>query len=526
MVTLMEVEELLKRYAAGEREFTGINLCEANLSRVNLSGANLSQANMSIANLSGANLSGANLSGTKLNVTRLSGANLSKAKLNGAILNVANLVRANLSDAELIQASLIRAELIRAELSRANLIEANLNAADLRESKLRQANLSGANLSEADLRGASLVGANLEQAKLNQTDLSGADLSGANLSNTELRHVNFNRANLSGADLSGANLRWAALSGANLQWANLSDAKLSGANLIGADLSNSNLLNASLVHADLTQANLIRAEWMGADLSGATLTGAKLYGVSRFGLKTDGMICEWVDVSPHGDHTQLHRFEPEDSKKFFNQTPPTVRIVIDAPLDQEANFALANAYHQIALQYAGLSQPPSIAVGYRRTVLTFRVENDEQLFPTAYVAILPFENAAATQRNIITLIKQIRAHATSHLSIPELRRIQQLSTTLSQTLNQVHAIELSKIFPTMERRASFFNAPTHTILLNSSDQSLSVYHDPSFGKRFMNSANTTNQKTSADQGNSSQFAIPPLNIVVDFIRGFYSIEVQ
>ena len=37
----MTVEELLKKYAAGERNFAGINLTEANLSGVNLSGANL-----------------------------------------------------------------------------------------------------------------------------------------------------------------------------------------------------------------------------------------------------------------------------------------------------------------------------------------------------------------------------------------------------------------------------------------------------------------------------------------------------
>lgn len=522
----MEVEEILKKYADGERNFAGLNLCEVNLSRVNLSGANLSNASLSIANLSGANLSGASLANAKLNVTRLSGANLTKANLNGAILNVANLVRANLSDASLIQASLIRAELIRADLNRANLIEANLNGADLRESKLRQANLSGANLSEADLRGASLAGANLEQAKLNQTDLSGADLSGANLSNTELRHVNFNRANLSGANLSGANLRWADLSGANLQWANLSDAKLSGANLIGADLSNSNLLNASLVHADLTQANLIRAEWVGADLSGATLTGAKLYAVARFGLKTDGITCDWVDVSPHGDHTQIHRLNNEESKKFFNQTPPTVRIVIDAPLDQEANLALANTYHQIAQQYPALSQPPSIAVGYRRTVLTFRIDSDDQLFPIAYAAILPFENATATQRNLLTLVKQIRAHATNHLSIPELRRIQQLSTMMSQTYNQVSAIDLSKIFPENVERASFFRSPTHTILLNSSDRSLSAYHDASFGKRFINPAATSKPGADGTPSNSDQFSLPSVNVVVDFIRGFYTLDGQ
>lgn len=521
----MEVEELLKRYAAGERDFAGLNLCEVNLSRVNLSGVNLSNAILSIANLSGANLSGANLAGAKLNVTRLSGANLSRANLNGAVLNVANLVRANLSDAEMIQASLIRAELIRAELSRANLVEANLNGADLRESKLRQAILSGANLSEADLRGASLTGANLEQAKLNQTDLSGAELTGANLSNTELRHVNFNRANLSGANLSGANLRWADLSGANLQWANLSDAKLSGANLIGADLSNSNLLNASLVHADLTQANLIRAEWVGADLSGATLTGAKLYAVSRFGLKTEGITCDWVDVSPYGDHSQIYRLSAEDSKKFFNQTPPTVRIVVDSPLEQEANLALANAYYQISQQYPAFNQPPSISVGYRQTVLTFRIDSDEQLFPTAYVAILPFEKATATQRNIITLVKQLRAHATNHLSIPELRRVQQLSAVMSQTLNQVNAVDWSKILSPAQEQVSFLRSPLNVILLNSSDRSLSIYHDPNFGKRFMN-VNFPNKTGTGFSTASQHVSLPSVNAVVDFIRGFYTWESQ
>ncbi|MHC5764780.1 MAG: pentapeptide repeat-containing protein [Nostoc sp.] len=36
---------MLKRYAAGERDFSGINLEEADLSGANLSGANLSRAN-------------------------------------------------------------------------------------------------------------------------------------------------------------------------------------------------------------------------------------------------------------------------------------------------------------------------------------------------------------------------------------------------------------------------------------------------------------------------------------------------
>ena len=36
----MNAKELLKRYAAGERDFSGMNLQEADLSGANLSGAN------------------------------------------------------------------------------------------------------------------------------------------------------------------------------------------------------------------------------------------------------------------------------------------------------------------------------------------------------------------------------------------------------------------------------------------------------------------------------------------------------
>ncbi|HEY9845921.1 MAG TPA: pentapeptide repeat-containing protein [Candidatus Caenarcaniphilales bacterium] len=54
----MNRDEILRRYAAGERDFHRTNLSGANLSGVNLSGVNLSGANLSGANLSGANLSG------------------------------------------------------------------------------------------------------------------------------------------------------------------------------------------------------------------------------------------------------------------------------------------------------------------------------------------------------------------------------------------------------------------------------------------------------------------------------------
>ncbi len=517
----MNVEELLNRYTAGERDFTGVDLSEGNLRGANLSGVNLSQANLSVANLSGANLSRANLSGARLNVARLSGVNLTLANLNNASLNVANLIRANLSGAQIVGATLIRAELIRADLSRANLSESNLSGADLREATLRQANLRHADLSEANLRGSLLMGANLEQSNLNVTNLSRSDLSGANLRDAELRQVNFSCANLNGANLNRANLRWTDLSGANLSWADLSSAKLSGGNLIGADLSNANLLNASLVHADLTQANLIKADWFGADLTGATLTGAKLYGVSRFGLKTEDIVCEWIDLSPSGDRSTIREFSPEESQAFFNETPPTIQLIIDAALDQQANWALATAYHEIAQQYPLLKQPPSIEVGTRRTILTFRINSEDYLFATACIVILPFRDAIETQRNIHALV-QVLTQDPDTLGFKRPQRVQELNTMLFQAMAAVDGIML-KTFPAMVAKLSFFQAPTQTILVNSSDRKVTVHNHPSFGKQFINPVGQ-NSSAITVSNQATKFVLPPLRVVVDFVKEFHHFE--
>jgi uncharacterized protein YjbI with pentapeptide repeats len=517
----MTVEELLEKYAFGVTDFSGVDLSEANLSGIKLSGANFTRANLSVVNLSGANLSGANLSYAKLNVARLSGANLSDAILNNASLNVANLIRADLSRAQLRFATLIRAELIRANLSYADLLEANLSSADLREATLRHTVLCRANLSEANLRGASLTQANCEQANFNVTDLSRTDLESANFREAEFRQANLKGANLKGANLSGANLRWADLSDANLRWADLSEAKLSGANLIGADLSNANLTNASLVHADLSEAKLIKAEWVGADLTGATLTGAKLYATSRFGLKTEGITCEWVDLSPTGDRSIIQNFTSVDSPDFFNETPPTIRIIVDAALESEAHFALAGAYYQIAQQYRQLRQPPSMEVGRRRTVFTFRVDSDEALFPTAYIAILPFKDAATTQRNIHEVVEIIQSE---DISARENKsdRTKQLSALIEEARNNADVIRQMQKNLEIAAKLNFFQAPTQTILTNSSAHTLIVHDHPNFGKKFINRG-AINGSYNENLNTSANVILPSVNAVVDFVKGFHYI---
>jgi uncharacterized protein YjbI with pentapeptide repeats len=520
----MNAEEILKRYAEGDRDFTQVILLEANLSGANLHQANLTEANLSVANLSGSNLSGAKLNRAKLNVTKLSGANLHKANLTEANLNVANLTLADLSEAEMSQASLIRAEMARADLSGANLSRANLSGADLRDAKLRNAILTDVNLSRADLKWTTLTAANLARANLHATDMSSADFSGADLSNTELRQANLSCTNLCGANLSGANLRWADLSGADLSWADLSEAKLSGANLTGANLTNANLFGTSLVHVDLTRANLMGVDWSGADLSGATLTGAKLYGVLQFGIKTEGMVCDWIDLSRNGDQSDIYRFTSNNPKTFFHEKPPTVSVVIDAPMNSQAHHALAAIYRQVVQSSPIALPPPNLQIGRRRTTLTFEMDSDDQLFMTAYGAILPFGDADKTQKSTIALVKLLTKMVKSSDSISRLldpARFAQLGPKLEHTLEMAEALKPPVETLKLTQGISFFQASTRTTLINSSSQTLNAYSHPMFGKRLVESTDLTLLPI---VGQSDRpFSLPELTLLIDFVKGFHFI---
>ena len=133
----LEVDELLRRYAVGDRFFINANLRCAQLSKLSLENIDLSYAKLNLANLSGTNLSKANLMAAQMPAANLSGSNLSKSQL----------VRANLSGAN---------------LSDANLKGAALSYADLSNVCLTGADLRGANLARTDLRKTCFDGAILE----------------------------------------------------------------------------------------------------------------------------------------------------------------------------------------------------------------------------------------------------------------------------------------------------------------------------------------------------------------------------
>jgi len=96
----MTAEELLQRYAAGQRDFQGVNLSEEILSWADLTGANFSGANLSGVILNWANLSQVKLRCANLSNSDLNWANLERADLQGANLSGAEVSAANLNGAD------------------------------------------------------------------------------------------------------------------------------------------------------------------------------------------------------------------------------------------------------------------------------------------------------------------------------------------------------------------------------------------------------------------------------------------
>lgn len=112
----MGVEELLKRYSAGQRDFSNIDLTKANLRAAQLPGVNFRGGKLTKAILCEANLTKANLSGCDLSDADLRGAILVKVNLNRANLSRALLFKANFSGAKLFGANLEQTELWEAFL--------------------------------------------------------------------------------------------------------------------------------------------------------------------------------------------------------------------------------------------------------------------------------------------------------------------------------------------------------------------------------------------------------------------------
>jgi uncharacterized protein YjbI with pentapeptide repeats len=180
----MTVEELLNRYRAGEREFTGVTFTYL----VRLINAYTDEwERIPYDFLDGADFSGSDFRGSDLTGISFEGANLSGSNLSNLDLGKCDFPKANLSGANLSNSCLWRGDFNNANLSNANLMGADIAEASFRDANLSQANLSGAKLMETDFQRANLIEANFNHAqlfysvRLMEANLMGATFEGVSL---------------------------------------------------------------------------------------------------------------------------------------------------------------------------------------------------------------------------------------------------------------------------------------------------------------------------------------------------------
>ena len=259
-------DEIIKRYEAGERNFTGIDMHHISISYPCFMDTDFSNVNME-----------------------------------GSLWGVDYLVNANLSGANLEGSDLF-----------ASVINTNLTNANLRNIKFRSINLTGVNLSVSDLSGADLSG-----AKLIGVNLSGANLTDAKITvetifcntimpdgrieNSSNKVVNvaqlldryaagerdFGDIVLHACDLSGVNLQSVNLRGAHFSYVNLQGAILHGeltGRFIGCDMRDIELISSDpdyrggsprLICCDLRRAKCKWFDWCGGRLIGNNCQGAR-----------------------------------------------------------------------------------------------------------------------------------------------------------------------------------------------------------------------------------------------------------
>ena len=163
----MDREELLERYAAGERNFAGVDLRDENLSDMDLRGINLNGARLNCARFAYTLMNNASLINTIMIGVYTERADFGSAILTGAILRNSSLFESNFVNCVLE--------------------EADMRDACLKESTFENANLRNANLERVAFGEASFDGANLEGAILKQLEaVSDVTWHRANLTNAIL----------------------------------------------------------------------------------------------------------------------------------------------------------------------------------------------------------------------------------------------------------------------------------------------------------------------------------------------------
>jgi len=142
---------------------------------------------------------------------------------------------------------------------------------------IEETDLTGTDLSEINLQGAYLYRVNFTCATLRRAKLQAAILVEVDLSEADLEKADFREAYVD-AKMAGTNLTGARLERARLPGVDFSEARLTRTRLRRANLAYTVWRRAVLAGARFSRNNLVGADFRGADLANVNLADATVYG--------------------------------------------------------------------------------------------------------------------------------------------------------------------------------------------------------------------------------------------------------
>ncbi|MEH1933786.1 MAG: pentapeptide repeat-containing protein [Nostoc sp.] len=259
------LDETIKRYEAGERNFTAVELSNTaiyySFMDVNFIGANLQKSFFWSLYLFNTSFTDANLEGTGFRASLIncnfSNANLREARLSGAVLT-----RTNFSGADLRSADLRSTKLIGCNLRDANLTDIKIDERTIFVSTIMPDGSmrtdSTKQIFDAQKLRQCFYGElqdNFQGIIMHNADLSGIDLHGTsmypvNMSKACFSNINFRDANLSGVDFSSSSFIGCDFRGANLESADMDDAQFICTDFRGAKARFYGYLNINTILSD------------------------------------------------------------------------------------------------------------------------------------------------------------------------------------------------------------------------------------------------------------------------------------
>ncbi len=242
--------DMIERYRAAERNFTGIDLKYAGLHWPCFIDINLSRADLRWAEF-------------EVGRTRLINANMSDANMEKVSLGSAFMLNANLRGANLRNAHLTNADLTNADLT-----NADLNGADLSGTTLIGTNLTGANLTDIKTTKDTIFCQTIMPNGQGQTDSHRLTdvrefLKFYEEGEREFRDLVLHQVDLSNVSLSGVNFLW--------------QTRLSHVNFVGARLTHCNFGGIKrIIFSDLRNTHVSNCEWRNPEIIYCDIRGAYL----------------------------------------------------------------------------------------------------------------------------------------------------------------------------------------------------------------------------------------------------------